>query len=127
MRRFPWVSVALLIVLGLVSALSYPIWGASDADVMEGFRVVYLTLGWVGVGGALVIGALGVWARAPATLPTALGIIGAGAFTGFWLLGASEAGDDESLRLGMVVAYAAILVAFAASARRPSADAPDAS
>lgn len=127
MRRFPWVSVALLVDLGLLSALTYPAWSdGAGAGVLQAFERVYVIVGWVCVGLALLMGALGVWARAPATLPTALGIIGAGAFTGAWLVQAMEQADDASLNLGMVVAYTGALVAFAASARRPSfpADGP---
>ena len=115
MRRFPWVSVALLVVLGLLAALTYPAWGGGSP---QDFETVYVVVGWVCVGLALVIGALGVWARAPATLPTALGIIGAGAFAGAWLVQSMEQADDAGLNLGMVVAFSAVLVAFAASARR---------
>lgn len=123
MRRFPWVSVALLIDLGLLAALTYPAWGdggQATAGADQTFETVYIILGWVCVAAALIIGALGVWARAPATLPTALGIIGAGAFTGAWLVQSMEQGDNPSLNLGMVVAFTGALVAFAASARRPS-------
>lgn len=118
MRRFPWVSVALLVVLGLLAALSYPAWGATDAGAAQAFETVYGLLGWVCVGAALIIGALGVWARAPATLPTALGIVGAGAFAGMWLTQFIEQGDRSGLNLGMVLAFTATLVAFATSARR---------
>lgn len=118
MRRFPWISVALLIVLGLLAALTYPAWRDPDGAVAQKFETVYIVLGWVCVGTALLIGALGVWARAPATLPTALGIVGAGAFAGMWLTQAMEQGDMSGLNLGMVVAFSATLVAFAASARR---------
>jgi uncharacterized membrane protein YeaQ/YmgE (transglycosylase-associated protein family) len=120
MRRFPWVSVALLIDLGLLAALTYPAWDDSAGGVEQTFEMVYIAVGWVCVGLALAIGALGVWARAPATLPTALGIIGAGAFAGVWLVQAMEQGDDPSVNLGMVVAFTGALVAFAASARRPA-------
>lgn len=118
MRRFPWISVALLVVLGLLAALTYPAWGDGGADVVQQFKTVYGLLGWVSVGAALLIGALGVWARAPATLPTALGIVGAGAFAGMWLTQFMEQGDDSGLNLGMVMAFTGTLVAFAASARR---------
>lgn len=120
MRRFPWVSVALLIDLGLLAALSYPAWGNHSAGTQQGFETVYIYLGWACVAVALVIGALGVWARAPATLPTALGIVGAGAFAGAWLVQFMEQGDPSGLNLGMVVAFTGALVAFAASARRPT-------
>ncbi|MFA5945089.1 MAG: hypothetical protein WC876_11565 [Candidatus Thermoplasmatota archaeon] len=126
MRRFPWVSVALLIVLGLLAALTYPAWGdngsgpgAASAD--QEFETVYVLLGWICVAAAIIIGALGVWARAPATLPTALGIVGAGAFAGAWLTQSMEQGDTSGLNLGMVMAFSATLVAFAASARRVAA------
>jgi hypothetical protein len=118
MRRFPWVSVALLIVLGLLAALTYPAWRDPDGDVAQKFETVYGMLGWVCVGAALLIGGLGVWARAPATLPTALGIVGAGAFAGMWLTQSMEQGDMAGLNLGMVMAFTGTLVAFAASARR---------
>jgi len=121
MRRFPWVSVALLVDLGLLAALTYPTWGTSEAaraGTAHDFSTWYTVVGWACVGLALVIGALGVWARAPATLPTALGIIGAGLFTGAWLMQALKDGDEATLRLGNVVAFAATMVAFAASARR---------
>ena len=121
MRRFPWVSVALLIDLGLLAALTYPAWGDNaGSDVKQAFERVYIAIGWACVAAALIIGALGVWARAPATLPTALGIIGAGAFAGAWLVQSMEQGDDPGLNLGMVVAFTGALVAFAASARRPA-------
>lgn len=120
MRRFPWVSVALLIDLGLLAALTYPAWGDKGAAVEQAFERVYVVVGWVCVGLALAIGALGVWARAPATLPTALGIVGAGAFAGAWLVQFMEQGDPSGLNLGMVVAFTGALVAFAASARRPA-------
>jgi hypothetical protein len=122
MRRFPWVSVALLVVLGLLAALSYPAWG--DAGAAQAFETVYGVLGWVCVGAALIIGALGVWARAPATLPTALGIVGAGAFAGMWLTQFMEQGDRSGLNLGMVLAFTATLVAFATSARRVAVPEP---
>ena len=130
MRRFPWVSVALLIDLGLLAALSYPAWGAEAAEgapnpAAQDFETVYLVLGWICVGAALIIGALGVWARAPATLPTALGIVGAGAFAGAWLIQSIEQMDDPGLNLGMVVAFTGVLVAFAASARRVAASPPE--
>jgi len=119
MRRFPWVSVALLVVLGLLAALAYPAWSdRADAATLQAFERVYAVVGWTCVVLALVIGALGVWARAPATLPTALGIIGAGAFAGMWLIQFLEQGDESGLNLGMVMAFSATLVAFAASARR---------
>ncbi|MEA3137294.1 MAG: hypothetical protein QOC71_1575 [Thermoplasmata archaeon] len=118
MRRFPWVSVALLVVLGLLAALTYPAWGDHSSNTIQAFETVYVMVGWVCVAAALIIGALGVWARAPATLPTALGIIGAGAFAGVWLTQFLEQGDESGLNLGMVMAFSATLVAFAASARR---------
>jgi hypothetical protein len=121
MRRFPWVSVALLIVLGLFAFLTYPTWGTTldkRHALASQFAMWYVVVGWACVGLALVIGALGVWARAPATLPTALGIIGSGLFAGAWLMEALKRGDEASLRLGSVVAFTATMVAFAASARR---------
>lgn len=128
MRRFPWVSVALLIDLGLLAALTYPTWGTTAAQrvsVAHAFATWYIVVGWACVGLALAIGALGVWARAPATLPTALGIIGAGLFAGAWLMEALKSGDEATLRLGNVVAFTGAMVAFAASARRvPLAEAP---
>lgn len=130
MRRFPWVSVALLIVLGLLAALTYPVWGEGDffdADDRpeDEWQFGYLIIGWISVGGALVIGALGVWARAPATLPTALGIVGAGAFAGVWLLEMVQQGDVAGVNTGMVVAFTGVLVAFAASARRMALAPPE--
>lgn len=119
MRRFPWVSLALLIVLGLLAGLTYPAWADSaDDDTLQTFERVYAIVGWTCVVAALIIGALGVWARAPATLPTALGIVGAGAFAGMWLIQSLEQGDDSGLNLGMVMAFTGTLVAFAASSRR---------
>lgn len=123
MRRFPWVSVALLIVLGLLAALTYPAWGTDTAEgarngAAQDFETTYGVVGWVCVGAALILGALGVWARAPATLPTALGIVGAGAFAGMWLTQFIETGDEAGLNLGMVVAFTGVLIAFATSARR---------
>lgn len=116
MRRFPWISVALLLVLGMLAGL---LPAEADASTMN---TVYTWVGLVCSGLALVIGALGVWARAPATLPTALGIVGAGAFVGSWLAqGMKE--DDPMVNLGMVVAFTGVLVAFAASARRVAAPA----
>ena len=125
MRRFPWISVALLIVLGLLAALAYPAWAdGADAGTLQVFERVYGVVGWTCVLLALVIGALGVWARAPATLPTALGIVGAGAFAGMWLIQFLEQGDMSGLNLGMVVAFSATLVAFASSARRVAVPEP---
>lgn len=115
--RIAWPSVALLIVLGLIGALSSVTWGGGDA---QSFETAYLILGWIGVAGSLIVGALGIWARAPATLATALGIVGAGSFMGAWLTQFVEAGDESGLHLGMVVAFAAVLVAFAATVRRPA-------
>jgi hypothetical protein len=116
MRRFPWVSVALLVVLGLLASLNYV-----DADAADATSDAYGIVGLVCVGLALVIGALGVWARAPATLPTALGIIGSGAFVAGWLADALQDGATEELLLGRVVAFTGVLIAFAASARRVAA------
>jgi hypothetical protein len=122
MRRFPWVSVALLIVLGLLAALTFPTLDApsDEARSEAGGKVdgAYAIVGWAAAGLALVTGALGVWARAPATLPTALGIVGAGAFAAAWLAQAVAAGDLPTFRLGMVVAFSGIFLAFATSARR---------
>lgn len=121
MVRVAWLSVALLIVLGLFGALTYVTWGATDQrDAAQDFETVYVLLGWIGIAGSLIVGALGLWARAPATLATALGVIGAGAFAGAWLTQFVESGDDSGLHLGMVVAFTGVLVAFAASARRPA-------
>lgn len=117
MVRVAWPSVALLIVLGLIGALAYVTWGDGDA---QGFETAYLIVGWIGVAGSLVVGALGLWARAPATLATALGIVGAGAFMGAWLTQFVKANDASGLHLGMVIAFASILVAFAATVRRPA-------
>lgn len=119
--RVAWVSVALLVVLGLLGALTYVTWGATDErDAAQDFEIVYVILGWVAIAGSLLVGALGLWARAPATLATALGIIGAGAFVGAWLTQFVEAGDHSGLHLGMVVAFTGVLVAFAATVRRPA-------
>lgn len=130
MRRFPWVSVALLIVLGLLVALTYPTIGdrspEAKAEAAAGLGDLYAWVGGIAGALALVIGALGVWARAPATLPTALGIVAAGAFAAAWLAEMLAGGDAAGFQLGMVVAYAGVLVAFAASARRVAASAPDA-
>lgn len=120
MARVAWASVAILLVLGFLGSLTSIAWGGGSSDTVQAFETTFLVLGWVGVGGSLLVGALGLWARAPATLATALGIVGAGAFTCAWLTQFVEAGDDAGLHLGMVVAYSAILVAFAASLRRPS-------
>ena len=118
MRRFPWVSVALLIDLGLLAALHYPARDGHSAATVHDFATSYGIVGWTTTLLALIIGALGVWARAPATLPTALGIIGAGAFAAEWMTQFIEKGDRSGLDLGMVVAFTGALVAFAASARR---------
>src|SRR5688572_14676151 len=119
MRRFPWISVALLVVLGLLAALTYPAWGSTDKqEAAQDFETVYGVIGWNCVGAALIILALGVWARAPATLPTAMGIVGGGAVAGMWLTQSMEQGDASGLNLGMVMAFTGTLVAFAASARR---------
>lgn len=118
MVRVPWVSVSLLLVSGLLGALTYAA-KADDANV-DGLETALGIIGWVGVGGSLVVGALGLWARAPATLATALGILGTGAFAGMWLSQFVQAGDDAGLHLGMVIAFVGVLVAFAASARRPT-------
>ena len=130
MRRFPWVSVALLIVLGLLVALTYPTIGDRSPEAKSGaaddFDTLYAWVGGVAGALALVIGALGVWARAPATLPTALGIVAAGAFAAAWLAEMLAGGDVAGFQLGMVVAYAGVLVAFAASARRVAATSPEA-
>lgn len=130
MRRFPWVSVALLVVLGLLAALTYPVWGegdffGADEHPEDAWQFTYIVVGWICVGGALVIGALGVWARAPATLPTALGIIGAGAFAGAWIMEMLQQGDLAGVNLAMVVAFTGVLVAFAASARRVALAPPE--
>ena len=124
MVRVAWVSVALLIVLGMLGALTYVTWGASDEGrAAQDFETVYVIVGWVAIAGSLIVGALGLWARAPATLATALGIVGAGAFAGAWLTQFVEADDASGLHLGMVIAFTGVLVAFAASVRRPTAPA----
>lgn len=120
MVRVAWISVALLIVLGMLGSLTYITWGPADNDDVQTFEMAFGALGWIGVLGALVVGALGLWARAPATLATALGIVGAGGFTAMWLTQFVEADDLSGLHLGMVVAFTGVLVAFAASARRPA-------
>src|SRR5690348_11925838 len=121
MQRVAWPSVALLVVLGMLGALTYVTWGAADErGAAQDFERVYVITGWVAIAGSLLVGALGLWARAPATLATALGIVGAGAFAGAWLTQFVEAGDDSGLHLGMVVAFTGVLVAFAASLRRPA-------
>src|ERR1041385_3640393 len=121
--RVPWVSVSFLIVLGLLAALTYPAWGTNASQQShhaQQFETVYGFIGWAGGLGSLIGGALGLWARAPATLATALGILGAGAFAGMWLTQFIEAGDKAGLHLGMVLAFTGVLVGFAASARRPT-------
>lgn len=121
MVRVAWLSIALLVVLGMLGALTYVTWGATDeSEAAQGFETVYVIIGWLAIVGSLVVGALGLWARAPATLATALGVIGAGAFAGAWLTQFVEAGDASGLHLGMVIAFTGVLVAFAASARRPA-------
>ena len=115
-----WVSIALLVVLGMLGALTYVTWGATDqSDAAQDFEIAYVIIGWLAIAGSLLVGALGLWARAPATLATALGVIGAGAFMGAWLTQFVEQGDDAGLHLGMVIAFTGVLVAFAASVRRP--------
>lgn len=121
MVRVAWASVALLVVLGMLGALTYVTWGAADERAAaQDFETVYVIVGWLAIAGSLLVGALGLWARAPATLATALGIVGAGAFAAAWLTQFVEAGDPSGLHLGMVIAFTGVLVAFAASLRRPS-------
>ena len=121
MVRVAWASVALLIVLGMLGALTYVTWGANDKpSAAQDFETVYVIVGWLAIAGSLLVGALGLWARAPATLATALGIVGAGAFCGAWLTQFVEDGDMPGLHLGMVVAFTGIVVAFAASLRSPA-------
>lgn len=120
MARVAWVSVAILLVLGFLGSLTYIAWGSPEAGAVQDFETTFVILGWIGIVGSLIVGALGLWARAPATLATALGIVGAGAFTCAWLTQFVEAGDEAGLHLGMVVAYSAIVVAFAATVRRPA-------
>lgn len=120
MVRVAWASIALLVVLGMLGALTYVTWGTNDdRAAAQDFETVYVIVGWVAIAGSLLVGALGLWARAPATLATALGIVGAGAFAGAWLTQFVKAGDDSGLHLGMVIAFTGIVVAFAASLRRP--------
>lgn len=113
--RVPWVSVALLIVLGLLAAVAAQLWDGGTAS--ETFAKVLVIAGWVGVGGSLLVGALGLWARAPATLATALGIVGAGAFAGAWLANMEPGALLDAV---VVLAFIGVLVGFAASARRPA-------
>lgn len=120
MARIAWASVALLIVLGLLGALTYITWGPADQNDVQNFETTYGLLGWVAIAGSLLVGALGFWARAPATLATALGIVAAGAFTGMWLTQFVETGDKGGLHLGMVIAFAGVLVALASTVQRPS-------
>lgn len=117
--RVPWVSVSLLIVLAMLGGLTYATWG-DDREPSDNLESIYLGIGWIGVLGSLIVGALGLWARAPATLATALGIVGAGAFVGAWLTQAIAANDQATLHLGMVIAFTGIVIAFSASARRPA-------
>lgn len=121
MVRVAWVSIALLVVLGMLGALTFVTWGAGDrSGAAQDFEAVYVIVGWLAIAGSLLVGALGLWARAPATLATALGVIGAGAFMGAWLTQFVESDDASGLHLGMVVAFTGVLVAFAASVRRPT-------
>lgn len=112
MVRVAWASVALLVVLGMVASVATLLWG--DREVPESMPSAYLVVGWAGVGGALVVGALGLWARAPATLATALGILGAGGFAAAWM---TELSDDAGT---VALCFVGLVVAFAASLRRPS-------
>ncbi len=121
MARVAWVPISILLVLAFLGSLTYIAWGPADHDDVQTFEIIFALLGWVAVLGSLIVGALGLWARAPpATLATALGIVGAGAFACMWMTQFVEAGDDNGLHLGMVVAFTGVLVAFAASARRPA-------
>lgn len=113
--RVPWVSLSLLIVLGLLAAVASSLWDEGEAPEM--LAGVLLLVGWIGVAGSLLVGALGLWARAPATLATALGILGAGAFAGAWI---ANSGPQEAPLMPMVIVFTGIVIAFAASARRPA-------
>jgi hypothetical protein len=117
--RVPWVSVALLIVLGLLGWFSVAAWG-DDPEAGDAFETPLLIVGWIGVGGSLVVGALGLWARAPATLATALGIVGAGAFAVAWMTKMLQDGGGAVLHAVVALAFISVVVAFAASARRPA-------
>jgi hypothetical protein len=111
--RVAWASVALLIVLGLLASVATLFW--TDRQVPESMPGTYMVIGWLGVGGSLVVGGLGLWARAPATLATALGILGAGAFAAAWMANMTPADGDPTI----VLAFVGVVVAFAASLRRP--------
>lgn len=113
MVRVAWASVALLVVLGMVASIATLRWG--DREIPDSLPSVYVAVGWAGVGGALIVGALGLWARAPATLATALGILGAGGFAAAWMGELSTDAADT-----IVLAFVGLVVAFAASLRRPS-------
>lgn len=115
MARVAWASVALLLVLGLLASVATLQW--SDRGAPEALGDAYMVVGWAGVGGSLIVGALGLWARAPATLATALGIVGAGAFAAAWL--AILPTEDATSRT-IVLAFVGVVVAFAASLRRPA-------
>lgn len=115
MVRVAWASVALLIVLGLLASVATLFW--TDRAVPDALPGMYIAIGWLGVGGSLLVGALGLWARAPATLATALGILGAGAFAAAWMATMGPIGSEPT----MVLAFLAVVVAFAASLRRPTA------
>ena len=114
MVRVAWASVALLIVLGLLASVATLFW--SDRAVPDRLPGAYMAVGWLGVGGSLVVGALGLWARAPATLATALGILGAGAFAAAWMARMTPVEGDPTV----VLAFVGVVVAFAASLRRPA-------
>ena len=116
MVRVAWASVSLLIVLGMMATVATLLW--ADRPVPEALPGAYLAVGWMGVGGSLIVGALGLWARAPATLATALGILGAGAFAAAWLAVVPEGGADPAPTI--VLAFVGVVVAFAASLRRPT-------
>jgi hypothetical protein len=113
MVRVAWASVALLIVLGMTASVATLQWG--DRDIPDALPGAYLVVGWAGVGGSLIVGALGLWARAPATLATALGVLGAGGFAAAWL---TELGPNEAQTI--VLTFVGLVVAFAASLRRPT-------
>ena len=115
MARVAWASVAVLLVLGMLASVASLQW--ADRGAPEDLGDAYLLVGWAGVGGSLIVGALGLWARSPATLATALGILGAGAFAAAWL--ATLPTDDATSRV-VVLAFVGLVVAFAASLRRPA-------
>lgn len=116
MVRVAWASVALLVVLGMMASVAMLL--ERDQAVPDGLGNAYLVVGWAGVGGSLLVGALGLWARAPATLATALGILGAGGFAAAWMTAMPEANAEAAP--AVVLAFVGVIVAFAATLRRPA-------